>query len=394
MNLSADGDLIMKLECEKCSQKYYIPEDKISDKMSFFICEKCGHRILVDPMEGLNSKGTLCMDHKYYNDSIADYICHSFSRKGILTAFSFIYVISLITALTGYMVAKNPGFFSSHAVFSAISAFILILILKYAWDFLLYLLSLNAFYRFNHDKDIHYTTFSQRIFSDSPVILFFSSAGIALLVFLSIPVYLLKESGPFYATIFLPFLLAAAAILVWPWMTKGFLYALIAGKTRSFKNTFRVIGDFIYTENINIAAYAVVIRVVTFFISVLLLAVLSAPLIAAAIITGIFANAGTASTAYHYEDAGYFLLFFLSLLTAFASAYLTVLKQTLRSAAVKIMEVCPGESISGKTKIIAMFALAAFLIILGGFILLIFTSTGFTAIISAAALGTVLKSLF
>jgi len=384
----------MKLECEKCSQKYYIPEDKISDKKSFFICEKCDHRINIDPAEEEVFENTFFPDNDYVNNSITDYICHSFSFKSMVTAFSFIYIISLITGLTGYTVFKNQVFFRSHTLFSAVSAFILILILKYAHDFLLYLISLNAFYRFNHENDVNYTSMSQKIVSDSFLILFFSSAGFTLLVFLSIPVYLLKESGPFYAAIFLPFLIAAAAILIWPCMTKGFLYALIAGKRRSLKNTFRVIGDFIYTENINIPAYAVILRIITFFISLIVFAVLWAPVIAAAVMTGLFTDTGASSTAYYHEAAAYFLLFFLSLLVVFAAAYLTVLKQTLFCAAVKIMENSPGESIPGNTKIIAVLALAAFLIIIAGLTVLIFTSSGFTALFSAAALGSVIQQMF
>ena len=384
----------MKLKCEKCSQKYYIPDDKISDKKSFFICEKCGHRIDIYPEENIEFEDTLFQDNDYVQNSITDYICHGFSLKSILTAFSFLYIILLITGLTGYMVFKNPVFFRNHSMFSAVSAFIIILILKYAHDFLLYLISLNAFYRFNHENDVNYSSMLQRIFSDSPLILFFSSAGFTLLVFLSIPVYLLKESGPFYAAIFLPFLLGAAALIIWPCMTKGFLYALIAGKRRSLKNTFRVIGDFIYTENINIPAYAVIIRVITFFISLIVSALLWAPVIVAAVMTGLFTDTGASSTAYYHEAAAYFLFFFLSLLIVFAAAYLTVLKQTLRCAAVKIMENDPGESISGNTKIIAMLSLAAFMIIISGVTVLIFTSTGFTALFSAAALGSVIQQMF
>lgn len=380
----------MKLRCEECSQKYYIPDDKIPGKKSFFICEKCGHRITLNTDEESAFSDTLLVDSCYRNNSIADYICHSFTFKGIATAFTFLYLITLITVLSIYLVSENPGFFKNHTLFSAVSAFILFLFLKYASDFLLYIISLNAFYRFNHDIDVKYTSMSQRIASDSPLIIFFSSAGFALLFFLCIPVYLLKDSGPFYAAIFLPFLLAAAAFLVWPSMARGFLYALIAGKRRSLKNTFRVIGDFIYTENINIPAYGIIIRVTAFFISIFVYGVLSAPVIAAAFMTGLFSDTGTASTAYYHDAAFYFIFFFLSLIIVFAASYLTVLRQTLRCAAVKIMEESPGDSISGKTKIIAMLALAAFLILISGITVLIFTSTGFTA----AALGPMLRSLF
>jgi hypothetical protein len=384
----------MKLKCDRCLQKYFIPEDKISDKRSFFICEKCGNRIVVDPHDEIDFMDTFPDEEKRGAGSIAEYICHAFSLKSTGTAFIFIYLIALITSLTLYLVSKNYQFFASHQVFSGISAFILIIILKYAWDFMLYLISLNAFYRFNYERDITYASIPQKIISDSSIILFFSSAGLTLLVFLLIPVYLLKGSGPFYASIFFPFLIAASALLVWPYMTRGFLYALIAGRMRSLKNTFRVIGDFIYTENINIPVYAVIIRVVTFFISIILYAAVSAPVIAAAVMTGIFTDTGAASTAYYHEAAAYFLIFFISLIIVFIVSSLTVLRQTLRCAAVKIMENSPGESVSGRSKIIAMFALAAFMILVSGVTVLIFTSTGFTALFSAAALGSVIQQMF
>lgn len=384
----------MKIKCDRCSQKYYIPEDKISDKRSFFICEKCGSRIIVDPHDEIDFMDTFPDEERRGAGSIADYICHAFSLKSIGTAFIFIYLIALITSLTLYLVSKNLQFFATHRVFSGISAFILIVILKYAWDFMLYLISLNAFYRFIHERDIHYVSIPEKIISDSSVILFFSSAGIALLVFFSIPVYLLKGSGPFYAAIFFPFLIAAAVLLVWPYMARGFLFALIAGRVRSLKNTFRVIGDFIYTENINIAVYSVIIRVVTFFISIIIYAAVCAPLIAAAVMTGIFTDTGEVSTAYYHEAAAYFLIFFMSLIIVFIVSSFTVLRQTLRCGAVKIMENSPGESVSGRSKIIALFALAAFLIIVSGVTVLIFTSTGFTALFSAAALGSVIQQMF
>ena len=83
----------------------------------------------------------------------------------------------------------------------------------------------------------------------------------------------------------------------------------------------------------------------------------------------------------------------MSLIIVFIASALTVLRQTLRCAAVKIMENSPGESVSGRTKIIAMIALAAFMIIISGITVLIFTSTGITALFSAAALGSVIKQM-
>lgn len=384
----------MKIKCDRCSQKYYIPEEKLSDKRSFFICEKCGSRIVVDPHDETDFRDNFPDIERLEAGSITDYICHALSLKSIITAFIFTYLIALIISLTVYLVSKNFQFFASHHVFSGISAFILIVILKYAWDFMLYLISLNAFYRFNYDRDIAYVSIPQKIISDSSIILFFSSAGIALLVFLLLPVYLLKGSGPFYASIFFPLLIAASALFVWPYMTRGFLYALIAGRMRSLKNTFRVIGDFIYTENINIAVYAVIIRVVTFFISLIIYAAAAVPLITAAVMTGIFTDTGEVSTAYYHEAAAYFLIFFMSLIIVFIVSSLTVLQQTLRCGAVKIMENSPGESVSGRSKIIAMIALAVFLILVSGITVLIFTSTGFTALFSAAALGSVIKSFY
>lgn len=383
----------MEVNCEKCSQKYHIPENRLSEKKVYFLCEKCGHRIIINPpLEGWFKNNTFGRP-PFTAGSLINSISGSFSLKSVLIAFFFLYSISISIGISSFVFYKNTEFFASHPVFTASIFVIFIIILKFFYDFMLYLLSLNAFYRFENDQNIKYIPVSHKIIADSPKVMFFSFGGILLLIILTIPVLLLQNSGLLYAAIALPFITAAAALAVWAHITKGFLYSLIAFNQRSLKQTFKTIGRFIIVENINIVIYAFSIKLINSFISIIVISVFALPLIPVSMILAPFIAAGSASATGPDAAAAIILIFFGSVFVVLAASWLTTIKQTLCSAAIRIMESNPGNSISGGTRIIVIVLLAAFFFIISGLTVLVLTSLGFAAALSGIASWAVIEGL-
>lgn len=351
----------MDINCGKCDQKYHIPDYRIDDKRLFFICEKCGHKIVIerkkDPwfsFRPLTSESPSACD-------ILDGIFLSFNRKSFLMSFVFLAVIGAVISLFTFISMENREFFISNSLFYFICSFFVSMIAIFAFDLNLYLVSKNFIHIIKNESDIKLKHANGEIKNDIKTVFIFSAGILSLIMLLLVPLLPLKSYGAVYAGVMFPLIYIFVVISAVLFVFKNFIYAIVASRSRSFSVTARSILKFIIVENINLPLYMVIIKFIFIFFSAVVLFFAALPMLICASVagfaTGSFSglNSLQAMSVKLFSDGGYssygkfglvlFVLFSVLILVS-AAAYLVNLAQALFVSAYCIIESNPGRSVN------------------------------------------------
>ena len=355
----------MELTCDKCKQKYYIPDYRLDDRRVYFYCEKCEHKIVIDPARDIWSPFRVLKSKTLSAVHILDGIFLSFNKKNFLLSYILLVCLILYIGINGLIVYYNLSFYLSHAVFSGIYLFANLLFLWFVFDFHLYLISKNILHRIRTGANLAFSSVQPEIFHDMKPIFILSGGLILFLVLLILPVNLFKKGyAVFYAGFFNPPLVLLLFIIFALAFFKSIAYSFVALRTRKTMFAFKSMIKFLAVENVNIPIYLFLISIVTAFISAILYYIALVAAFGVGFITALFSEgmpstAGAASVlspelfknlsktmADSDVRAGlviYGAMFLLILLVLIA--YLINLNQTLATVAVHIMESNPGNSI-------------------------------------------------
>lgn len=370
----------MDINCKKCAQKYHIPDDQITSRRIYFNCEKCGYKIILDlrgenwsAYKGLSSERLSSRD-------IIEGIFYSFNMKNIFVTFLIMLAYIFFFTILYLVISRNGDFLVSHPVLAGMTLFFLALVMTYLFDVHLYLISKNVYNRIKNGRNLQFSSISPEIFDDMKPI-FIISAGI-LLVFALIffPALLMQDYYAFiYEGIFHSANLVLLFLIIGIFFTKNFLYAFIALRNRSFKDTFGGIFRFMAIENINIPLYLFLSWTVTGFIfaviqSLILMAFfiifsLMAPLASVKAGGGILPmmldgrilkifSEGAGSLG-PVMDGISLVAVSTAVVFLFILSYVVTLNQSISSVAVHIMESNPGRSMDRRAILSVLGFMAA-----------------------------------
>jgi len=360
----------MDINCKECNQKYHIPDNRLDERRVYFICEKCGNRVVIEGQKDPWSQYRGRSISGYTARDMLDGIFFSFNKKNILISFFLLVSVSLLLAVLSFIVRENMAFFTGHMVFSLLFSAGVVLFISFAYDLHLYLLSRNIFNRIANDRNIIFSKVRDEILHDSGMVFIFSAGFILCLMLLLVPVPFLKSYGLIYSGIFYPVLFSLSLLAVLAWYLKNILYAFVALKSRSARHCAASIVRFLAVENINIPVYmfltGAISTAVLLFLSVFFLA---AVLLIPGIVS-LFHGGGSHTGVALIESVrgmmsgmpvqsmvgagitGIMLFLFVLLFLA----YLINLKQAISVMCVHIMESNPGRSVS-RTGLMVFFIL-------------------------------------
>ncbi|MCP4135487.1 MAG: hypothetical protein GY754_31250 [bacterium] len=389
----------MDIKCDNCGQKYYVPDDRIDDKRAYFNCERCDHKIIINHKKESHA-GTQRGKESWYSykglqssvltaKDILDGVFYSFNMKNVLISFLTLFSISLLLFIIMLISTGSNEFFAQNSFLLGIMSYLLFIILVFAYDIHLYLLSRNVFHRLRQDRNIRFSSVKEEISHDFKPISVFSIMTFLLFGILIIPVYPLRDIHELiYTGIFQSVFAFLAFVIVVVFYMKNILYSFIALKHRRVGETFRSMFKFIAVENINIPIYLFLSNFISTVIYLLFTAFFISGLgFIAYFLSGALdnysssalnllpflsgASMGTMDKALTpvvpaLSGGVILILIFTYIVFLFIIAFFTNLAQTLSTVAVYIMESNPGRSVSRSGRFLALGVL--FVIFLSPFI--------------------------
>jgi len=351
----------MDLKCKKCRQRYHIPEDRVGEKRSFFICEKCGERIIIEGRARGWPRHAGIPTHPGARD-VLDGIYLSFNLKNITFSFCTHLCLVFLFSIASAVYYKNSAFFLEHTFMSGAIAVVLFLLMAFAYDLHLYLLSLNTFNRIQNNQNLTFTDASYEISAGARIIfILFTLPPLAAALLASPMAFFSEGYGAVYASFFFPFLAASALISMFFWGMKGMIISHMAECPGGVKNYFNGLARFLAVENINVPAYSLMISALVIFTaavsSFLLFTVFLfiAGTIAGTGFTGLpntsgmlpgelFGLAGRGTE--RLSDGYYLVVFWSIMLVTLIWSWIVNLYQSLSSVSILIMRAVPGKSMS------------------------------------------------
>ncbi|MCU0849135.1 MAG: PHD zinc finger domain-containing protein [Spirochaetes bacterium] len=373
----------MDLKCKKCRQRYHIPEDRLGEKRSFFICEKCGERIIIEGRARGWPQHAGIPTHPGARD-VLDGIYLSFNLKNIIFSFCTHLCLVFLISIAAAVYYKNSVFFLEHPFMSGAIAVVLFLSMAFAYDLHLYLLSLNTFNRIQNNQNLMFSDASFEISAGARIIfILFTIPPLAAALLASPMAFFSEGYGAVYASFFFPVLAASALIFMFFWGMKGMIISHMAECPVGVKNYFKGLARFLAVENINVPAYSLMISALVIFTAGVSSFLLFAGfLFIAGTIAGTgfpgFLNPsgmlpgeliGLAGRGPERLSDGYYLVVFWSImLVTLIWSWIVNLYQSLSSVSIMIMRAVPGKSMS-RTVIVGTICLA-----MAGFMLFLLTA--------------------
>jgi hypothetical protein len=316
-------------------------------------------------------------EHPLTIRDVFDGLFYSFNLKNFLISFFFLASIASVASIAGAVVINNEETLREYPVFWGITGFVLSMVLYYALDVMLYLISKNAVYRIKHGQNCPFWEMPSELGHDLRLVMFFSISFIVLFtLFIAAPAVLMKDGGLLFTGILSPIIVISVSVWIIILLLKNFLYAIMALRSRSLTETCVTLYRFVAVENINLPVYSIIICLLSLlFFSAPVFAIFAGTA-ALAMLFGIntgalFTHDSTASAAGLFDvlrfviagaPEGEFVIkfsiaiaaFFLFIILMGLSAWFVAVSQSLASISVIIMESNPGHSINRLTVLIGI----------------------------------------
>jgi len=246
----------MNVKCPQCAHQYSLPDQDVQGKKTYFYCDNCGHRVIIDRRtRSISLKGSV--------GELWEAIPFSCSARLLFISVLFLVVSLLLGIISLFIFRENMNYLVSHPMIAGgLTALILAI---------LYLLFLTAsFYmaaftrnRISFHEDRSLSSITPQFRNSFPVLLLLAFFPIILYVLL-LPVSFLKTYGLIYAGILFPILLPFLVIFIvfsaFPQLTCAFL----AYEPRTLRDTITNYFSFIVRENFTIFLYLCFSRIISF----------------------------------------------------------------------------------------------------------------------------------
>jgi DNA-directed RNA polymerase subunit RPC12/RpoP len=245
----------MNVKCPQCTHEYSIPGRDVQGKKTYFYCDHCGHRVIIDRRaRSISLKGSV--------GELWEAIPFSWSARLLFVSVLFIVISFILTIMSLLIFRENMTFLASHPMVAGGLATLLLAIF--------YLLFLTAsFYiaaftcnsiRFPEDHSLSVITPHFR--ESFPGLLLL--AAFPLIVYaLLLPVAFLKTYGLIYAGIVFPILAPFLVIFILFSASPQLTCAFMAYETRSMRNTISNYFSFLLRENFTIFLYIFFSRIIS-----------------------------------------------------------------------------------------------------------------------------------
>ncbi len=245
----------MNVKCPQCSHQYNLPDQDVQGKKTYFYCDNCGHRVIIDRRtRAISLKGTV--------GELWEAIPFSCSARLLLISVLFLIVSLLLGTISLFIFRENMNYLVAHPMVAGGLIAVVLAIL-----YLLFLIA--SFYmaaftsnriRFHEDRSLSSIT---PHFRDSfPVLLLLAFFPIILYVLL-LPVSFLKTYGLIYAGILFPILLPFLVIFIVFSASPQLTCAFLAYETRTLRDTINNYFSFIIRENFTIFLYICFSRIIS-----------------------------------------------------------------------------------------------------------------------------------
>lgn len=248
----------MNITCPQCRHEYTLPDQDVQGKKTYFYCDQCGHRVVID-------RRTRAMSLKGSIGELWEAIPFSSSARLLFVAVSFIIITAVCIAIVAWIFRQNMEFFVSH---KAVTAGLGMLVLS-----LLYIVFLVASYymasftikRIQYPGEHSLSVVTPYFKRDFPKLLLLAAFPIILYVVM-LPVAFLKTYGLIYAGVILPVLLPFIVIFGVFSASPQLTCAFIAYEHRSARDTVRNFFSFLLRENFTILLYLFFSRVISMLV--------------------------------------------------------------------------------------------------------------------------------
>jgi DNA-directed RNA polymerase subunit RPC12/RpoP len=250
----------MDLNCSHCGQKYHIPEYRLDDRRVYFHCEKCGSKVVVDRKDDPWRRYRGFSREKETAPQILEGFFFSFNLRNWLVSFILLSILILFNGLFAVIGYQNANFFMARPVLSGVILFFLFIVSTYAWDMGMYLVSRNTWSMIRENRIELFSRAGDEIRHDFGVMALLSPLVITIALLLVLPILPLREHGIIYAGILNPVLVFFSLAVLGVLYLKIFLWAFLAGRSRSFRFTIVSFMRFLRVENINVPVYLILIQ--------------------------------------------------------------------------------------------------------------------------------------
>ncbi len=344
----------MDLNCSHCGQKYHIPEYRLDDRRVYFHCEKCGSKVVVDRRDDPWRRYRGFSREKETAPQLLEGFFFSFNLRNWLISFILLSILILFNGLFAVIGYQNANYFMARPVLSGVIIFFLFIISAYAWDMGMYLISRNTWSMIREGEIEKFSMAGDEIRHDFGVMALLSPLMITIALLLVLPILPLREHGIIYTGILNPVLVFFSLVVLGVLYLKIFLWAFLAGRSRSFRFTLVSFLRFLRVENINVPVYLVLIQALMFAAMIIggliLLAGFSFIMVALAGSTlsagmqnpGMFVN--SLFTGYPAFGASVFIIT-AGIISLGLFAWFVNLRQVFGVSAMYIMENNPGHSV-------------------------------------------------
>ncbi|MFW5771001.1 MAG: hypothetical protein ACOCX9_06160 [Spirochaetota bacterium] len=245
----------MNVKCPKCSHQYSLPDQDVQGKKTYFYCDNCGHRVIID-------RRTRSISLRGSAGELWEAIPFSCSARLLFISVLFLVVSLLLGIISLFIFREHMNYLVSHPMVAG--GFTTVVLA------LLYLLFLTAsFYmaaftgnriRFHEDPSL--SSITPQFRNSFPVLLLLAFFPIILYVLL-LPVSFLKTYGLIYAGILFPVLLPFLVIFIVFSASPQLTCAFLSYETRTLRDTINNYFSFIFRENFTIFLYIFFSRIIS-----------------------------------------------------------------------------------------------------------------------------------
>ncbi|MBN2161070.1 MAG: hypothetical protein JW807_16910 [Spirochaetes bacterium] len=364
----------MEVRCTGCNQKYVIPDDRLRDKLSYFVCETCGETIALKPRGG--DVGGAAVSAK----DILEGIYLSFNLKSFLISAVGMFIICTVVFSALATAGAFQEFISGWPLLGWTAGAAVVLLCLLIFDITLYLVSRNTAHRISTGRDTRFSEEQPELYRDLALVAVISIGMILAFLLVLAPVGFIGDGWVLYTGLLYPVIVFLAVVLFLSQWTRGMLFAFIAMKNWTVADTLRGFLRFLGRENVNIPVYMMLISFVSSVFTVLLVLLLGCGVALALAAVSVIAGTGIAGQllsggltsftslpgagAPFLAQAGIVLIVVFSYMLFLAvAAYCVVLFQTLTVVAVTIMESNPGRSVNRVAVLVCMAIPAALAVV-------------------------------